>query len=55
MIRVMRDTAVAHDRRDRMAAAAAPYVHPRLTGTTVAGDTGGAVRVVVAKDVAEGC
>jgi hypothetical protein len=30
MLRVMRDPAVDHDRRDKMAAAAAPYAHSRL-------------------------
>lgn len=30
MIRVMRDQTIDHARRDEMAKAAAPYVHPRL-------------------------
>jgi hypothetical protein len=30
MLRVMRDPAVDHERRDRNAAQAAPYVHPKL-------------------------
>jgi hypothetical protein len=31
MLRVMRDPTAPADRRDRMAAAVAPYIHPRLT------------------------
>ena len=31
MLRVMRDTAADSKRRDAMAMAAAPYLHPRLT------------------------
>jgi len=31
MLRVMRDEAVDTQRRDEMAKAAAPYIHPRLT------------------------
>lgn len=31
MLRVMRDQNVAKERRDEMAKAAAPYVHPRLS------------------------
>lgn len=31
MIRVMRDEAVDPDRRDRMATAAAPFIHPKLS------------------------
>jgi hypothetical protein len=30
MLRVMRDPTVDHERRDRNAAQAAPYVHPKL-------------------------
>jgi hypothetical protein len=30
MLRIMRDPTVEHDRRDDMAKAAAPYLHPRL-------------------------
>ena len=40
MLRVMRDPAVGHDRRDRMAGQVAPYVHPRLTSTEVTGKDG---------------
>lgn len=31
MLRVMRDPTVDHERRDRNAAQAAPYVHPKLS------------------------
>lgn len=30
MLRIMRDPTVEHDRRDRNANSAAPYVHPKL-------------------------
>lgn len=30
MLRVMRDPTVEHDRRDKLASQAAPYVHPKL-------------------------
>lgn len=33
MLRVMRDPSVEHERRDKLAAAAAQYVHPRLSST----------------------
>jgi hypothetical protein len=35
MLAVMRDPAAPADRRDRMAAAAAPYIHPRLAVSAV--------------------
>jgi hypothetical protein len=35
MLAVMRDPAAPADRRDRMAAAVAPYVHPRLAVSAV--------------------
>lgn len=38
MLRIARDPTVNHDRRDRMANAAAPYMHPRLASTEVSGD-----------------
>lgn len=50
MIRVMRDPSVEHDRRDRMAAAAAPYVHPKLAQTEISGKGGGPVQVHIDKD-----
>jgi hypothetical protein len=37
MIRVMRDESAPHGRRDEMAKAAAPYVHPRLAAIECAG------------------
>jgi hypothetical protein len=33
MLRVMRDPTIEHARRDDMAKAAAPYVHPKLATT----------------------
>lgn len=35
MLRVMRDQTYPHERRDEMAKAAAPYVHPRLSSSTL--------------------
>jgi hypothetical protein len=35
MLVVLRDESVEPDRRDRMAAAAAPYIHPRLSSTQI--------------------
>lgn len=42
MLRVMRDPSADHERRDKMAAAAAPYVHPKLSAIEHAGSKGGA-------------
>ena len=39
MIRVMRDDDQPSERRDEMAKAAAPYVHPRLTSAEVKSET----------------
>jgi hypothetical protein len=44
MLRVMRDPEQPPARRDEMAKAAAPYVHPRLQATTLAGEDGGPLR-----------
>ncbi len=38
MLKVMRDKRCQHERRDRMAAAVAPYVHPRLAQVQHSGD-----------------
>lgn len=38
MLRVMRDTQSDDKRRDSMAAAAAPFIHPRLAAVEVSGD-----------------
>lgn len=46
MLRVMRDPSADHERRDKMAAAAAPYVHPRLNAVTVSGENGGPIEMV---------
>ena len=41
MIRVMRDESAPVERRDEMAKAAAPYVHPRLAAIEYAGTISG--------------
>ncbi len=38
MLGIMRDKRCQHERRDRMAAAVAPYVHPRLAQVQHSGD-----------------
>ena len=38
MLRVMRDPAEEHRRRDAMAQASAPYIHSRLATTEIKGD-----------------
>ena len=38
MLRIMRDMTQEHSRRDEMARAVAPYVHPKLASTEVKGD-----------------
>ena len=43
MLDVMRNKRADPARRDEMAKAAAPYVHPRLAHTRVGGDSGGQV------------
>jgi hypothetical protein len=40
MLRIMRDETADPDRRDEMAKAAAPYVHPRLASVQHAGRVG---------------
>ena len=47
MIRVMRDPKANARRRDAMAAAAAPYVHHRLSSTEHSGPGDGPVRVII--------
>ena len=39
MLRIMRDEAAESTRRDDMAKAAAPYLHPRLSSVEHTGDT----------------
>jgi hypothetical protein len=48
MLRVMRDPTNDHARRDEMARAAAPYVHPKLAAIEHTGKDGGAVALDVA-------
>jgi hypothetical protein len=47
MIRVMRDPKADARRRDAMAAAAAPYVHQRLSSTEHNGAGDGPVQVII--------
>lgn len=43
MLRVMRDPAADYDRRDKMAVAAAPFVHARLAAIEHTGAEGGPI------------
>lgn len=43
MLAVMRDEAADSARRDDMAKAAAPYIHPRLASTELKGEGGGPI------------
>jgi hypothetical protein len=45
MLKVMRDEAADDDRRDRMASAAAPFMHARLQAIQHTGKDGGAIQV----------
>jgi hypothetical protein len=45
MLRVMRDPKELHPRRDDMAKACAPYVHPKLAAVTHAGDQDNPIQV----------
>ena len=47
MLEVMRNPQIDARRRDQMAAAAAPYVHHRLSSTEHSGPGGGTVQVIV--------
>lgn len=46
MLRVMRDSRAKGDRRDKMAVAAAPYVHPKLASMQHTGRNGGPIQTV---------
>lgn len=46
MLRVMRDSRAGGDRRDKMAVAAAPYVHPKLASMQHSGPNGGPIQTV---------
>jgi hypothetical protein len=50
MLRVMRDKTIEHDRRDKMAAACAPYVHPKLASLEHSGKDGEPITVNITKD-----
>lgn len=54
MLGVMRDETQPVERRDRMAAAVAPYVHPKLQTTTLTGADGGPINVTVTKKELDG-
>lgn len=43
MLNVMRDISADEDRRDEMARAAAPYMHPRLQAVEHTGEGGGPI------------
>ncbi len=47
MLRVMRDATADHERRDKMATAAAPYVHAKLASVEHKGEGGGPVQVII--------
>ncbi len=50
MLRVMRNPKAAVERRDDMAKAAAPYVHPRLAALQHSGKDGGPIVITISKD-----
>lgn len=50
MLRVMRDDSEASARRDDMAKACAPYVHPKLAATEHTGKGGGPIQVNITGD-----
>ena len=45
MLQVMRDEQAESQRRDDMAKAAAPYIHPKLASTEMTGKDGGPLQV----------
>lgn len=50
MLRVMRDQTIDRGRRDDMARAVAPYVHPKLAAVEHTGEGGGPIQVTIAGD-----
>ena len=50
MLRVMRDKTIEFPRRDDMAKACAPYVHPKLAATEHTGRDRGPIQVNIAGD-----
>lgn len=50
MLNVMRNENAPNDRRDDMAKAAAPYVHPKLATVEHSGKDGGPIQVQIAGD-----
>lgn len=53
MLKVLRDETADTNRRDDMAKAAAPYMHPRLQTTTVKGDGEDGSLTVILKGFAD--
>lgn len=49
MLTVMRNPKAEKSRRDEMAKAAAPYVHPKLAAKTISGPNGGPIKVDLTK------
>lgn len=47
MLRVMRDKTVDHKRRDYMASAAAPFLHPKLSNVEVGQDADKPFKMVI--------
>lgn len=50
MLRIMRDKTADSDRRDRMANASAPYIHPKLASTEVTGKDGAPIEIADVSD-----
>lgn len=50
MLSVLRDPLIDYDRRDDMAKAAAPYVHPRLAATELSGKDGNQLVIRIVDD-----
>ncbi|RFC66583.1 hypothetical protein DYI37_03195 [Fulvimarina endophytica] len=53
MLKVMRSEAADGERRDRMAIAAAPYVHPKLASMQHSGPNGGPIQSVDLTNMSE--
>ena len=52
-LRVMRDPTVDHDRRDKMAIAAAPFIHPKLAAIDHTGQVDAAIALDIKIDDVE--
>jgi len=53
MLAVMRSEDAPADRRDEMAKAAAPYVHPKLAAVEHTGKNGAAIQIVISQSDAD--